>query len=201
VAPVDDAFTALRAGELVVMPTDTVYGLAASPYTAEPVRRLFELKRRDPGQPVALVAVDVDFLLECVPELRGSAGVIARALLPGPYTLVLPNPALRFPWLTGAAPDTIGVRVPELTGPGGELLARVGAVSATSANLAGEPPARRLADLRAELVAGCAQVIDGGELPGTASTVLDFTGDEPRVLREGAAPGSEALERAAAALA
>jgi L-threonylcarbamoyladenylate synthase len=182
------------------MPTDTVYGLAASPYTAEPVRRLFELKRRNPGRPVALVAADVDLLLECVPELRGRSGMIARALLPGPYTLVLPNPARRFPWLAGGAPDTIGVRVLALDGPGGELLARVGAVGATSANLSGQPPARRIADLPPEIVSGCAQVVDGGELPGTASTVLDFSGDQPRVLRKGAAPGGEALERAAAAL-
>jgi tRNA threonylcarbamoyl adenosine modification protein (Sua5/YciO/YrdC/YwlC family) len=200
VSAVDRAVTALREGKSVVIPTDTVYGLAASPYTPEPVRRLSELKGRDPAQPIALVVSDVDLLLECVPELRGSAGVVARALLPGPYTLVLPNPAHRYRWLAGDVPDTIGVRVPVLTGVAGELLARVGAVAATSANAHGGQPARRLADVPDELRAACAEAVDGGELPGTASTVLDFTGPEPRVLRDGAAPGAEALERAAAAL-
>src|SRR4051794_13541663 len=105
---------ALRAGRPVVLPTDTVYGLCAAAYRSEPVERMYRLKGRDGAQPTALVAGSVDMLLECVPELRGRAGVIARALLPGPYTLVLANPARRFRWLTGLRPDTIGVRVPVL---------------------------------------------------------------------------------------
>ncbi|MGH3134630.1 MAG: L-threonylcarbamoyladenylate synthase, partial [Gaiellaceae bacterium] len=87
---VDETIAAIRACELVVLPTDTVYGLACTPYRAEPVRALYELKGRPLDQPVALLAASVDFLFECVPELRGRAGVVARALLPGPYTLVLP---------------------------------------------------------------------------------------------------------------
>jgi L-threonylcarbamoyladenylate synthase len=194
VTTVADAVAALRAGGLVVIPTDTVYGLACSPYREGPVSVLSEVKRRSPEQPIALVAASVDLLLECVPELRGTSGVTARALLPGPYTLVFPNPARRFPWLTGERPDTIGVRVPELYGRGRELLEEVGAVAATSANVHGGPDPRRLEDVPSELLAA-AVAIDGGELPGKPSTVLDLTGPEPRVLREGAVAAADALAR------
>jgi L-threonylcarbamoyladenylate synthase len=192
---IEAAVEAIRAGKPVVLPTDTVYGLASTPYRPEPALRLARLKRRDESQPIALVADSVDLLFECVPELRGRSGTIARTLLPGPYTLVLPNPARRFRWLTGARPDTIGVRVPALTGPGAEVLARVGAVAATSANVHGGAEPRTLDDVPEEIRSACGALVDGGELPGQASTVLDFTGAEPIVLREGAGPAAEAFER------
>jgi L-threonylcarbamoyladenylate synthase len=195
----DEAVAAIQAGKPVVLPTDTVYGLATSPYSETSTRRVYRLKGRDPSQPSALVAADLDWLFECVPELRGRAGVIARALLPGPYTLILPNPARRFRWLTGTTPGAIGVRVPAFDGPGAEVLRRVGAVMATSANHPGEPDPRTLDEVPADIREGAAAVVDGGELPGTPSTVLDFTGTEPRVVREGAAPAAEALARAAVA--
>lgn len=199
-AAVEAAVGALRAGRPVVLPTDTVYGLCATPYREEPVRRLAELKARDPAQPIALLAADVDTLLDLVPELRGRSGTLARALLPGPYTLVLPNPAGRFAWLAGARPETIGVRVPVLAGDAAAVLARAGALAATSANLHGGAEPRRLDEVPAELREACV-VLDGGELPGVASTVLDLTGPEPLVLREGAVPAGEALARVAAAAA
>jgi L-threonylcarbamoyladenylate synthase len=186
---------AIRAGRPVILPTDTVYGLCADAYREAPVRRLYRLKGRGEMQPTALLAADVDVLLDAVPELRGKAGKAARALLPGPYTLILPNPARRFHWLTGERPDTIGIRVPELTGDAQAVLARVGAVAATSANLPGGPDPRRLDDVPEELRSGCAALLDGGELPGTPSTVLDLTGPEPVVVREGAVSAAEALSR------
>ncbi|HET9324168.1 MAG TPA: L-threonylcarbamoyladenylate synthase [Gaiellaceae bacterium] len=191
----DHAFEALRAGRPVILPTDTVYGLAADAYREAPVRRLYRLKGRGEMQPTALLCADVDVLLDAVPELRGRAGTIARALLPGPYTLVLPNPARRYRWLTGQRPDTIGVRVPELPPESRAVLDRVGAVAATSANLPGGDDPCRLDDVPEALRAGCAAVLDAGELPGTPSTVLDLTGDRPLVVREGAVPAAEALER------
>jgi L-threonylcarbamoyladenylate synthase len=190
-----DVVEALRAGEPVVLPFDTVYGLAAEPYRVESTRRLYELKGRTETQPIALVALDVDVLLECIPELRGRAATRARQLLPGPYTLVLPNPAGRFRWLTGTNPEAIGVRVPQLTGPGRDVLERVRAVVATSANLPGEPDPRRLDDVPDRIRNGAAAVVDGGELPGTPSTVVDLTGGEPAILREGAVPAEEVLRR------
>ena len=98
------------------------------------------------------------------------------ALLPGPFTLVLPNPARRYPWLTGARPDTIGVRVPDVEGRAAEILNAVGPIAATSANRHGEKDPRRLEDVPQEILTSVAAALDGGELPGAPSTVLDLTG-------------------------
>ena len=197
---IDAAIAALLAGEPVILPTDTVYGLCASPEAA-PCDRMYRLKGREPGKPTALLAANFDALLDCVPELRGRAGTIARALLPGPYTLILPNPARRYLWLTGANPYAIGVRVPDLPDVARRVLQPVGAVAATSANAPGGPDPRRVEDVPREILERAGAVVDAGELPGTPSTVLDFTQAEPRVVREGAAPAAEALARVEAALA
>ena len=191
---VDESVEAIRAGKPVVLPTDTVYGLCATPYR-EPVLGMYRLKGRDEQQPTAFLSSDLDLILECVPELRGRAGALARALLPGALTLVLPNPARRFPWLTGSRPDTIGVRVPALEGAARSVIGRVGVVAATSANLAGGPDPHRLDDVPEEIRSGCAVLVDGGELPGTPSTVVDLTGPAPKILREGAVPAAEVLDR------
>jgi tRNA threonylcarbamoyl adenosine modification protein (Sua5/YciO/YrdC/YwlC family) len=200
VTVVDEAVAAIRGGLLALIPTDTVYGLVCTPYREEPVRRLSDLKERESSQPVAIVAASVDWILECIPELRGRNARMARGLLPGPYTLVLANPARRFPWLTGNRSDTIGVRVPRLEGPGREVLDQVGAVAATSANLHGEPAPRSVEDIPEEMRRR-AIVVDGGELLGVPSTVVDLTGSEPRILREGAVRAPDALARVGAVLA
>ena len=195
---VEQAVDALRAGQPVVLPTDTVYGLCAYPYRSEPARSLQKLKGRNETQPIALVAGDLEMLFECVPELRGRAATYARALLPGPLTLILPNPAERYRWLTGSRPDTIGIRVPELSGAAQAIVEQVGAVAATSANHTGQPDPRRLEDVPAEIRDACGALVDGGELPGIPSTVIDLTGQEPKVVREGAVPADDALGRLAA---
>ena len=197
---VDDAVAAIEAGKLAIVPTDTVYGLATTPHAEAPVRRLYLAKGRAEQQPTALVVRDLALLLECLPELQGGQERVARALLPGPYTLILPNPARRFPWLAGSRPETIGVRVPALTGPARDLLGRVGALAATSANLPGAPDPRTLAHVPEQLRAAAGALVDGGELPGTPSTVIDLTGPEPLVLREGAVPAGEALRVVASVL-
>ncbi len=191
-----DAVEALRAGEPVVLPTDTVYGLAALASRADAVHRLAELKGRPEGMPIALLAAELDVILELVPEL-GEREEQMRALLPGPFTLVLPNPAHRFPWLAGDRPDAIGLRVPELPPAARAILTEVGAVAATSANLHGGPDPRSVEELDSTLRDACAAVVDAGPLPGTPSTVVDLTGAEPRILREGAVPAVEALRRIA----
>jgi L-threonylcarbamoyladenylate synthase len=191
---------AIQRGKAVIVPTDTVYGLATTALYSDAVLNLYRLKNRPVTQPTALLAPDIEMLFELVPELRGRAGLIVRSLLPGPYTLVLPNPARRYSWLTGKNYDAIGVRVPELPEATAELLGRVSALAATSANLAGGLDPARLEDVPEELRQAASVAIDGGVLPGTPSTVLDFTGEEPRVLREGAASGSEAIERALVAV-
>lgn len=197
---VDAAVEAIVGGRLAIVPTDTVYGLAASPDSEEVVRRLYRAKGRDGLQPTALVAAGLDVLFDRLPELDARARAVVRALLPGAFTLVVPNPAHRFRWLTGPTPEKIGVRVPALIGPGGEVLAGVGAMVATSANLPGGPDPRTLEEVPPELRARAAAIVDGGELPGTPSTVLDVTGTEPVVLREGAVPAAEALRAVASVL-
>jgi len=192
----NNAADAIRAGKIVILPTDTVYGLCASAEGAEPTERLYALKGRDAGKPSALMTADVESLLACVPEL----GAVVRALLPGPFTLILPNPARRYGWLTGGTPEAIGVRVPVLPEASRRVLAPAGAVVSTSANLAGGPDPRSVGEIALELRERVAAIVDAGPLPGTPSTVLDLTGAEPRVLREGAVPAAEALARAADAL-
>jgi L-threonylcarbamoyladenylate synthase len=197
---IDEAVDAIRAGEPVVLPTDTVYGLCADPNREAPARAVARLKGREERQPTALLLRDVELLFESIPEARAHAEAV-RALLPGPFTLVLPNPERRYRWLTGRSPETLGVRVPALVGPGAEVLGRVGAVLATSANVHGGPDPRRLEDVPEQIRRGSAALVDAGELPGTPSTVLDLTGPQPSVLREGAVPAAEALERLFAATA
>jgi L-threonylcarbamoyladenylate synthase len=196
----DEAVAAIRAGQLVVLPTDTVYGLCCDAYREPPFRRLLKLKGRPESMPVALLAADLDVILDAVPEARGRAAVVARALLPGPYTLVLPNPARRFRWLCGTTPEAIGVRVAALPAESKAVLERVGVLAATSANRHGEPDPARVEDVPREILDGCGAVVDAGELPGTPSTVVDLTGPEPVVLREGAVSAEDALSAAAGAL-
>jgi L-threonylcarbamoyladenylate synthase len=162
---VNEAVAALRAGRPVILPTDTVYGLCALP---EHEDVLYELKGRDRSKPVALLAADVDALLAAAPGLQRSA---IERYLPGPYTLVF---------------GEIGVRVPDLPPRAAEVVREVGVVAATSANRSGCPDARRVEDIPEEIRAACGAIVDAGELPGIPSTVLDLTGPEPRVLRQGA---------------
>jgi L-threonylcarbamoyladenylate synthase len=191
----DEAVAAIRAGQAVVLPTDTVYGLCVDAYREAPARWLYRLKHRPDGMPVALLAADLDAILDAVPELRGRSAVIARALLPGPYTLVLANPGRRFRWLCGANAEAIGIRVPDVPPATRAVLDRVGVVAATSANLHGERDPARVDDISAVVREGVAAVVDGGELPGTPSTVVDLTGPEPKILREGAVPREEVLNK------
>jgi L-threonylcarbamoyladenylate synthase len=196
---IEQALLAVRAGEPVVLPFDTVYGLAADPGNEEAVRRLYELKGRAEGHPSALVAGDLDHLLESLPELRRLGAALGR-VLPGPITLIVANPAGRYPWLTGSNPSAIGIRVPLLEGDTAAVLEHLGVVVATSANHPGGQDPRRLDDVPRDIRAGAGAVLDGGELPGTPSTVIDLSGEKPRILREGALPAEEALRRLDAAV-
>ncbi len=195
---VEDAVAAIRAGRPVVLPTDTVYGLCASPDRPEPVARLCRLKGRPGAVATSLLCADIEVLFDLVPELRGRSEPIVRALLPGRYTLVLPNPAGRYPWLSSLAQGTIGVRVPVLEGAALEIVLSAGAVAATSANRHRGPDPGRLGDVPEEIRAACGALVDGGGLPGIPSTVLDLTGAVPRIIREGAGDPAAALARLAA---
>lgn len=191
---------ALEAGALGLLPTDTVYGLVCLACSRDAALDLYRLKGRAEIQPTAVIAADTDVLLASIPGLEGIAATGIRALLPGPFTLVVPNSERRFSWLSAARPETIGVRVPRLVGPAAEIVARVGMIVATSANLPGGLDPRRLDDVPARIRAGVAFAVDGGELPGTPSTVIDLTGVAPVVLRVGAGDPTQALGTLADAL-
>jgi L-threonylcarbamoyladenylate synthase len=183
-AATEEVVAALRAGEPVVLPTDTVYGLCCDASTREPTERLYALKRRDLSQPSALLAASVDDLLRAVPELdRGH-------IRTGPFTIILPNPARRFEWITGKTPEAIGVRVPDLPQAAAEVVRALGVVVATSATLHGERDPVSLDDLAPELRA--LPALDVGPLPGTPSTVVSLTGAAPVILRQGAGDFSSA---------
>ena len=186
-----DPVTALERGLPVLLPTDTVYGLVSTP-GEEAARTLYALKGRARAQPTALLAATVEALLEAVPEL--DASLLGR-LLPGPYTLVVPNPAARFPWLTGGKPGPIGVRVPRLPEEAERVVQTIGVVLATSANDPGGASPVTLDDVPRRIRDGCGAELDLGPLPGTPSTVIDLTHEKPRILREGAVPAADALRR------
>jgi L-threonylcarbamoyladenylate synthase len=197
---IDEVIDAIRAGRPVLLPTDTVYGLATRADREDDATRLYRLKGRPQTQPSALLAADLDTLFECVPELRGRSEKIVRELLPGPYTLVLPNPGGRYRWLTGSRADAIGVRVPQLPTPAQRVLTAVRCVMATSANEPGGSDPASLEDVPARIRAEVAAELDLGPLPGTPSTVIDFTRSPPAVIRDGAGSAAAAIERVRAAL-
>jgi L-threonylcarbamoyladenylate synthase len=197
---VDDAVAAIAAGNIVVMPTDTVYGIVATAHSEPAVHRLYAAKGRSGVQPTALVGASVDVVVDAIPGLQRREVAVLQSLLPGAYTVVMANPTRSFAWLCGATPEAIGVRVPVLTGAAKEILERTGLLVATSANLAGGPDVRRVSDLAPDIVAASACIVDGGELPGLPSTVVDVAGDAPKVLRAGAGDVDRALARIAAAL-
>ena len=178
-----DVIEALRAERPVLLPADGVYGLCALASSEAAVRALYELKGRGSSQPTQVIAASVDVLVASIPELPRR---LLDALLPGAYTLVLPNPERRFPWLTGERPDTIGVRVAHVPPGTQRVLDKVGLVAATSANEPGEPPAASLVDISARIRKGCGAELDAGTLGGEPSTVVDYSGSEPVVLRSGA---------------
>jgi L-threonylcarbamoyladenylate synthase len=185
----------LADGGVVVFPADTVYGLAADPESPAEVRRLCDLKRRDPAQPSAVMFFALPFALRALPDLGPRTRAAFERLLPGPLTLVVANPAGRYPLACGPDPSRLGVRVPALDGALAPLTAVTRPVLQSSANVHGGPDPRRLADVPEEIRDGADLVLDGGELPGVASTVVDlsrYDGDGGyTVLREGAVSAAE----------
>jgi L-threonylcarbamoyladenylate synthase len=186
---------------VAVIPTDTVYGLACNPESETALRRVYELKRRPPPKPAAVMFFALQPALESLGELGSRARVAAKALLPGPVTLLLPNPGRRFPLAcdpSGNGRALLGLRVPAFS-KRLAALAAVGVPAAqSSANISGGRDPRRLQDVPPRLLEGADLVLDGGELSGTASTVIDLSEYEWngswRIVREGPV-GRSALER------
>jgi L-threonylcarbamoyladenylate synthase len=165
----------ISVGGVALFPADTVYGLATEPDSDEGVRRLYALKGRPAERPAAVMFFDLDLALAALPELGPRTSEAVQRLLPGPFTLLVPNPARRYPLACGPEPERLGLRVPALTGPLAPLAAGRGPVLQSSANRSGGPDARRLADVDESIRGGVDLRLDGGELPGTPSTVVDLT--------------------------
>ena len=190
----------IAVGGVALFPADTVYGLATEPESKEGVRRLYGLKGRDVGRPAAVMLFDLELALAALPELGPRTRAALERLLPGALTVLLPNPARRYPLACGPAPERLGLRVPELPAGLTALGAARWPVLQSSANRSGSADARRIADVPAEIRSRVDMQLDGGELPGIASTVLDLTayeeGGRYEIVRAGAVSG----ERLAAAL-
>jgi L-threonylcarbamoyladenylate synthase len=196
----------LEGDGVAVIPTDTVYGLACNPASERAVERLYELKGRPARKPSAVMFFSLEAALAELHELGPRTSAALAALLPGPVTLLVANPRGRYPLARGVttsvpagdAVGPLGVRVPRLEGP----LAALADVSVpalqSSANLSGGPDPRRLADVPPQLRAGAGLALDGGELDGAASTVVEVSRyDEDgiwRIVREGPVAVAE-LER------
>jgi L-threonylcarbamoyladenylate synthase len=180
---------------VAVFPADTVYGLACEPDSKEAVYRLYRLKGRRPDKPAAVMFFDLELALAALPELPAATRAALARLLPDAVTALVPNPAERFPLAGGDDPSTLGLRVPRLEGELAPLAAVRWPVLQSSANLAGGPDPSRLEDVPEPIRAGADLVIDGGDLPGTPSTVVDLRrfADAGKwdVVREGAVPAGQ----------
>jgi L-threonylcarbamoyladenylate synthase len=178
------------AGDVAIFPADTVYGLACDPLNPDAVQRIQALKGRAADKPSAVMFFSPLAMRELVATLGPRTRDAIGALLPGPVTLVVANPERRYPLACREDPQRLGIRLIE-----GPLTGAECAVFQTSANPSGEPAPRSLAAVDSRLRAGADLVIDGGELPGTPSTVVDVseldTSGEWRVLREGRMPAHE----------
>jgi L-threonylcarbamoyladenylate synthase len=194
----------VSSGGVAVFPSDTVYGICCDPDNEQATARLYALKGRPPARACAVMFFSLHSALERLDDLLESERNALHALLPGPVTVLLANRGRRFGSACRVDPATLGLRVPALQGELAPLSSVGVPVLQSSANLSGEPDATTLEQVPARLREGADLVIDGGELGGTPSTVVDLRDlDAERrwhVLREGALP-REDVEQALGALA
>jgi L-threonylcarbamoyladenylate synthase len=185
----------IAAGGIALFPADTVYGLAVDPESESAVERLYELKGRPPHRPAAVMFFDLDAALGALRDLPERTLAALQRMLPGGLTAIVPNLAGLYPLACGPDPARLGVRVPRLTGAIEPLAAIRTPVMQSSANRSGGADARRLEDVDPDVRAGVDVELDGGELPGTPSTVVDLSAydasGEYRILREGAVQAGE----------
>lgn len=185
-----EVVAALLAGEPVIVPTDTVYGIAVDPSRPGATARLFAVKERPAEVALPVLAADADQAFGLATDVPDVARRLAGAFWPGGLTLVVPRRA-DLGWDLGGADDaTIGVRVPDHDVPR-RLAADVGPLATTSANRHGRPTPETLAEVRGELGGVVAVAVDGGRCAGAPSTVVVCTGDVVRVVREGRIPAAD----------
>ena len=175
----------LRNGGLVIAPTETFYGIIADAWSRKAIGRLVELKERDYGKPIPLIAGDTIVVSKTAETLPSIFKPLAEKFWPGPLTLVL-KAARGFPNGITAGTDSIGIRIPAQS-PALDLAKFFrGPLTATSANFSGNPPARSIKELDEDLVRAVDLVIDGGWTPGVKpSTVLNLTTEPPELIRSG----------------
>lgn len=191
-AAIERAAAAIRDGEVVAIPTDTVYGLAADPFQPRAVERILRLKGRPEWKPILLLVESRRQVEALVARLPPAFERVAARYWPGPLTIVLPAAPSLGRWIT-AGTDTVAVRLPGSALTREIIRAARVPLTGTSANPSGRPPAQSAAQVREAFPAGLALILDGGPARSSAaSTLLDLTG-EPRVLREGALPAAEVL--------
>lgn len=190
-------------GGVAVFPTDTVYGVCCDAEDERAAARLYRLKGRPLARPAAVMFFTLDAALETIGELADDERRALEALLPGPVTVLLANRAARFAPACRSDPATLGLRVPRLPERIAALAAVTRPVMQSSANRSGEPDARTLQEVPPSMLDGADSVLDGGELAGTPSTVIDLRDFHPRrrwyLLREGALP-REGVEKLLAPL-
>lgn len=191
----------MSVGGVAVFPADTVYGLATDPASDEGVERIYRMKGRPPDRPSAVMFFDLELALSALPELGERTRMAALRLLPGPFTLLLPNPRRRWPLACGPAPERLGLRVPRLDGALAPLAAVRWPVLQTSANPSGGPDARRLQDVDERIRGAADLLLDAGALPGTPSTVVDLSRFEHERTHAVVRAGAVAEDEVAAALA
>ena len=192
-SPLEDGIGAALRGELIVLPTDTVYGIGTRPDVPDATAALFAAKGRprDLELPVLVPSVASAADLAVLDE---RAHRLAVALWPGALTIVAPRTAESRPWDLGGDPDTIGVRVPRHP-LALAVLAGTGPLAVSSANRSGEPPPADCEDLVSVFGdAVSVYLCEEAPLPGTASTVVDLAHGEPSILREGAVDERTILE-------
>jgi tRNA threonylcarbamoyl adenosine modification protein (Sua5/YciO/YrdC/YwlC family) len=180
-----EAAAAIRRGDLVVLPTDTVYGVAADAFSATAVNLLLATKGRGRDMPVPVLVSSRSMLAAVVVEVTDAAGRLADAFWPGALTLVL-RETPHLAWDLGEARGTVAVRMPDhpLTVA---LIEQTGPLAVSSANRSGQPPASTAMDARLQLGAAVSVYLDGGPSgPAVPSSIVDLTGDVPRLLRAGA---------------
>lgn len=192
-SPIDEAVAAVARGELIVFPTDTVYGIAARPDDAAATGRLFEAKRRLPDLMLPILAPSIE-VASTLARLDDRARRLAVALWPGPLTIVAPRTHRSRSWQLGGDAGTIGVRVPRHP-LALAVLSAAGPLATTSANRSGEPVARTCEELRAAFDDRVAIYLCQDEpLRGVASTVVDLSHDEACLIREGAVDEGQVAE-------
>lgn len=184
----------LRAGGVVAMPTDTLYGLAVDIRNPAAVRQLFALKGRDARAALPLIAADLSQVVACGGRLEAREAALAAAFWPGPLSIVRDAPAWVVPEVHGGH-RTVAIRIPAHTVARRLCEAWGGVLSATSANITGEPPVDRVEALGAIAQDSRVFVVDAGITPGgLPSTLVDVRSARPLLLREGAIAWSRVLE-------